>query len=92
MSDHPDAVASLGEQLGLGRCPGTSWCEWEWHAARDETQKRRETWRHKKEHKWHKTKRGHGSGTLIANLQALLSIAKFLEIFHSLRSLLMDSS
>jgi hypothetical protein len=32
-------------------------------------------------------KRGHGSGTLIANLQALLSIAKSLEIFHSLRSL-----
>ena len=34
----------------------------------------------------------HGSGTLIASLQALLSIAKSLEIFQSLRSLLTDSS
>jgi hypothetical protein len=45
-----------------------------------------------KGHKGHKTERDHGSGTLIANLQALLSIAKSLEIFHSLRSLLTDSS
>jgi hypothetical protein len=43
-------------------------------------------------HKGHKTKRGHGSGTLIVNLQAFLSIAKSLEIFHSLRFLLTDSS
>src|SRR6185369_1971175 len=34
----------------------------------------------------------HGSGTLIASLQALLSKAIFLEIFQSLRSLLTDSS
>jgi hypothetical protein len=45
-----------------------------------------------KGHKWHKTERGHGSGTLIASLKALMSIAKYLEIFHSLRSLLTDSS
>jgi hypothetical protein len=43
-------------------------------------------------HKWHKTDRGHGIGTLIVSLQALLSIAKSLEIFYSLRSLLTDSS
>jgi hypothetical protein len=30
---------------------------------------------------------GHGSGTLIASLQELLSIANSLEMFHSLRSL-----
>ena len=34
--------------------------------------------------------KGHVSGTLIASLQALLSIANSLEIFHSLRSLLTD--
>src|SRR6187551_2268407 len=39
-----------------------------------------------------KESKDHGSGTLIASLQALLSIAKFLEIFHSLRSLITDSS
>src|SRR6187551_3044366 len=32
-----------------------------------------------------KESKDHGSGTLIASLQALLSIAKSLEIFHSLR-------
>jgi hypothetical protein len=32
MSDHPNAAASLGEQLGLGRCLGTSWCECSAHA------------------------------------------------------------
>jgi hypothetical protein len=35
---------------------------------------------------------GHDSTMLIASLQALLSIANFLEMFHSLRSLLIDSS
>ena len=39
-----------------------------------------------------KRNKGHGSGTLIASLQALLSKATSLEIFHSLRSLLTDSS
>jgi hypothetical protein len=34
----------------------------------------------------------HDSGTLIASLQALLSIANSLEMFHSLRSLLTNSS
>jgi hypothetical protein len=38
--------------------------------------KRREIGRHIKGHKGHKTERGHGSDTLIASLQALLSIAK----------------
>jgi hypothetical protein len=37
-------------------------------------------------------KKGHGSGMLIAILQALLSIANSMDIFHSLRSLLTDSS
>lgn len=36
--------------------------------------------------------KGHGSGTSIASLQALLSIASSLEIFHSFKSLLTDSS
>jgi len=31
--------------------------------------------------------KGHGSGTSIASLQALLSIASSLEIFHSFKSL-----
>ena len=39
-----------------------------------------------------KRNKGHGSGTLIASLQALLSKAISLEIFQSLRSLLTDSS
>ena len=39
-----------------------------------------------------KKNKSHGSGTLIASLQALLSKAIFLEIFQSLRSLLTDSS
>src|SRR6185437_4896147 len=39
-----------------------------------------------------KRNKGHGSGTLIASLQALLSKAIFSEIFQSLRSLLTDSS
>jgi hypothetical protein len=45
-----------------------------------EMKPKRETGRHIKGHKGHKTKRGHGSGTLIANLQVLLFIAKSLEI------------
>jgi len=36
--------------------------------------------------------KGHGSGTSIASLQALLSIVSSLEIFHSFKSLLTDSS
>ena len=39
-----------------------------------------------------KRHKGHGSGTLIASLQALLSKANSLEISQSLRSLLTDSS
>jgi hypothetical protein len=39
------------------------------------------TGRHIKEHKGHKIERDHGSATLIASLRALLSIAKFFEIF-----------
>ena len=39
-----------------------------------------------------KRHKGHGSGTLIANLQAPLSKATYLEIFQSLRSLLTNSS
>jgi len=39
-----------------------------------------------------KRHKGHGSGTLIASLQALLSKAISSEIFQSLRSLLTDSS
>jgi len=39
-----------------------------------------------------KRHKGHGSGTLIANLQAPRSKATYLEIFQSLRSLLTDSS
>jgi len=39
-----------------------------------------------------KRNKGHGSGTLIASLQALLSKATSLEIFHFLRSLLTDLS
>ena len=39
-----------------------------------------------------KRHKGHGSGTLIASLQALLSKATSSEIFQSLRSLLTDSS
>ena len=39
-----------------------------------------------------KRSKGHSSGTLIASLQALLSKATSLEIFHSLMSLLTDSS
>ena len=39
-----------------------------------------------------KRNKGPGLGTLIASLQALLSEATSLEIFHSLRSLLTDSS
>ena len=39
-----------------------------------------------------KRHKGHGSGTLIASLQAFLSKATSLEIFQSLRSLLTDSS
>ena len=38
-----------------------------------------------------KINKDHGSGTLIASLQALLSKAISLEIFQSLRSLLTDS-
>ena len=38
-----------------------------------------------------KRHKGHGSGTLIANLQALLSKTSSSEIFQSLRSLLTDS-
>jgi hypothetical protein len=64
-----------------------SWGRLEMKPKKDE-----KTGRHIKGQKEHKTKRGHGSGTLIANLQALLSIAKSLGIFHSLRSLLTDSS
>jgi hypothetical protein len=50
-----------------------SWSRLEMKPKRDE-----KTGRHIKWQKGHKTKRGHGSGTLIANLQALLSIAKSL--------------
>jgi hypothetical protein len=64
-----------------------SWGRLEMKPKKDE-----KTGRHIKGQKEHKTKRGHGSGTLIANLQALLFIAKSLGIFHSLRSLLTDSS
>ena len=39
-----------------------------------------------------KKHKGHGSGTLIASLQALLSKTSSVEIFQSLRSLLIDSS
>ena len=39
-----------------------------------------------------KRNKGHGSGTLIASLQALLSKAISLEMFQSLRSLLTDST
>ena len=39
-----------------------------------------------------KRHKGHGLGTLIASLQALLSKANSSEIFQSLRSLLTDSS
>ena len=39
-----------------------------------------------------KRHKGHGSGTLIASLQALLSKANSSEISQSLRSLLTDSS
>ena len=39
-----------------------------------------------------KRHKGHGSGTLIASLQALLSKASSLEISQFLRSLLTDSS
>src|SRR6185369_2605212 len=39
-----------------------------------------------------KRNKGHGSGTLIASLQGLLSKVISLEIFQSLRSLLTDSS
>jgi hypothetical protein len=53
--------------------------------------KRGEIGRHIKGHKGHKTERDHGLGMLIASLWALLFIAKSLEIFHSLRSLLTDS-
>src|SRR6185312_10451943 len=40
----------------------------------------------------HKRHKGHGSGTLIASLQALISKATSSEISQSLRSLLTDSS
>ena len=39
-----------------------------------------------------KRHKGHGSGMLIASLQALLSKATSVDIFQSLRSLLTDSS
>jgi len=39
-----------------------------------------------------KRHKGHGLGTLIASLQALLSKANSSEMFQSLRSLLTDSS
>ena len=39
-----------------------------------------------------KRHKGHGSGTLIASLQALISKAMSSEIFQFLRSLLTDSS
>jgi hypothetical protein len=42
--------------------------------------KKKKTGKHIKGHKGHKTKRGHDLGTLIVNLQALLSITKSLEI------------
>jgi hypothetical protein len=48
-----------------------SWGRLEMKPKRDE-----KTGRHIKGQKEHKIKRGHGSDTLIANLQALLSIAK----------------